>query len=385
MDYRGFDRTNYDISTLSFGCMRFADDETAAEAVRKAIELGVNYFDVAPAYGGGTAERRLGLGLRGLRDGVIVTAKSSPGNGGDGVGEDYSPETGFGIRSADQTRAQIERSMRIVGVDHLDVYHLWACHGDAVFEEAMKPGGFLEGVRKAQSEGLFEYVGITTHMDADGIIRYLSRFAFDVVTIPFHLRDTSRAKAVEYCAERGIGVIAMNPLAGGALAKQSPVLQRIATDLGFANMAEAALRFLISYPGVTSALNGITYADQAVEGVAAVSKGTISDETAETLRARVRELYENVKHFCTACGYCGDCPQGILIPQVLETYSSLLTPSTADVALDYLAARLASGAEGYDPSLCNACRACEEKCPNRLPVSDLMSAAAEKWSEARKG
>lgn len=382
MDYRLIERTGWQVSGLGFGCMRFADDDTAAAAVKKAVELGVNYFDVAPAYGGGTAERRLGLGLKGLdRSKLIVTAKSSPGNGGTGVGEQCTPETGFGIRSAAQARQQIERSMEIIGVDHLDMYHLWACHGDAVFEEAIKPGGFLEGVSQAREEGLFDHIGFTGHMDSEQLIRCLERFEFDCITIPFQLRDLSRVKAVEYCADHGIGVIAMNPLAGGALAKPSPVLQRIATNNGLASMTEAALRFLAYYPGVTSALAGCTYAEQVAEDAAAIEKGALAVELAITLAERVHELYANVQHFCTACGYCGECPQGVLIPKVLEIYSNTLVPSAADEAFEKLAELLAADPTGYDPSLCIACKQCEEKCPNRLPISDLMSQAAQVWPQ----
>lgn len=380
MDYKLIERTGWQVSALSFGCMRFADDETAAAAVKKAVELGVNYFDVAPAYGGGTAEPRLGLGLKGLdRSKAIVTAKSSPGNGGDGVGLEYNPQTGFGIRSAEQARTQIERSMEIIGVDHLDMYHLWACHGPAVFEEAIKPGGFLDGVSQAREEGLFDHIGFTGHMDSDDLITCLERFEFDCITIPFQLRDMSRIKVVQYCAERGIGVIAMNPLGGGAFTKPSPVLQRIATDNGLASMTEAALRYLAFYPGVTSALAGFTYADQVIEDAAAIGNGALSLDLAATIADRVHELYANVQHFCSACGYCGECPQGILIPKVLEVYSNTLVPSASDEAFEMLAERLAADPTGYDPALCTACKQCEEKCPNKLPVSDLMSKAAEVW------
>jgi predicted aldo/keto reductase-like oxidoreductase len=383
LDYRFVQKTGYNISALGYGCMRFVDDDTAAEAVKKAVELGVNYFDVAPAYCCQTSERRLGLGLKGLRDKVIVTAKSTPGNGGDGLGESCNPVTGFGIRSADETRRQIERSMELIGIDHLDMYHLWGVHSDGILEEAMKPNGFLEGARKAQSEGLFDHMGITTHADADSIIRYLDRYDFDTVTLPFHLRDTSRAKAVAYCAERGIGVIAMNPLAGGALTKPVPVLQAIAKSLGFESMTEAALRFLASYPGVTTSIAGIACADQAVEDAAAIEKGKIPEDISNELQARVQELYANVRYFCSACGYCGDCPQGILIPEVLELYSNMLVPSTADAAILDLAQKLAADPTGYDPSLCTACKACETQCPNKLPVSQLMAAASEMWPSKR--
>src|ERR1035437_2863957 len=91
--------------------------------------------------------------------------------------------------------------MEIIGVDHLDMYHVWACHGDAVFEEAIKPGGFLETAAKARDEGLFDYIGFTGHMDSDSLIACLERFEFDCITIPFQLRDMSRIKAVERSEE----------------------------------------------------------------------------------------------------------------------------------------------------------------------------------------
>lgn len=379
MEYRHVEKTGWDISTLSFGCMRFADPDSAAAAVKQAIKLGVNYFDVAPGYGGGTAESFLAGGLEGEdRSKLIITAKSSPGNGGDGIGE-YNPVIGFGIRTADEARRQVERSMGLLKVDHLDCYHLWAVHADIAFEEAIKPGGFLEGIVKARDEGLFDHIGITSHMDADGLIRYLEEFPFEVVTLPFHLRDTSRAKAVSYCAQHGIGVIAMNPLAGGAMASKSVALKKTVQGLGFDTPVEAALRYLISYPGVHTALSGITFADQAVENAMAVEKGNISHEVAKSLHERIHELYANVQHFCTACGYCGECPQGILIPQVLEAYSNLLVPSQVEEALEDLAARWASSPEGFDPSVCTACGACESKCPNKLPISQLMADAATRW------
>lgn len=382
MDYRPIGKTNLKLSALSYGCMRFADDDSAAEAVRKAIELGVNYFDVAPAYCGCTSERRLGAGLKGAdRSKLIVTAKSSPGDGGEGIGQNHRPDVGFGINSADQARAQIERSMEILGVDHLDVYHLWAIHSDAIFEEAMKPGGFMEGVVKARSEGLIDYIGFTTHMPADNTIDYLKRFDFDMITIPFHLRDTSRAKAVDYCAERGIGVIAMNPLAGGALTSSARPLQAIAEDLGCGSMTEAALRYLLGYPGVTTSIVGFTYASQVEEDVKLATQGGLPSDMMSVAESRVQELYANVRHFCSACGYCGECPEGILIPQVLEVYSNLLVPSVADSAMNGLLEKLSSDGAGYDPSLCVACKVCESKCPNKLPVAELMAAAKEKWPE----
>ena len=86
MQYRLVPKTKWNVSALSYGCMRFKDEASAFEAVNKAIDLGVNYFDVAPLYGMGTAEPWLGKAIAGRREGLILTAKSSPGNGGVSTG-----------------------------------------------------------------------------------------------------------------------------------------------------------------------------------------------------------------------------------------------------------------------------------------------------------
>ena len=381
MEYRHVEKTGWDVSALSFGCMRFADLPTGAAAIRRAIELGVNYFDVSPAYGG-PAEEVLAEGIKGLRDKIILTAKSSPGNGGDQLGE-YNPETGFGIRTADEARRQIERSMAVFGVDHLDMYQFWACHSDNVFAEGLKKGGFMEGVLRAHDEGLFDYIGITSHSESDDIIHFIqdSPYEFDMVTLPLHPIDAGRTRALQFCADKGIGVAAMNPLAGGRLGRRTPLFDRLAADVGAETMAQAALRYVAHTPGVTTALNGITYAEHADQGVAAMNAGALSGEGASRLAEKLTETYAavNVDNLCTACGYCGQCPKGIVIPRVLETFTDMRIPSTADPARHTLTEQLAAGAEGLDPSLCDACGRCESKCPNKIPVSRLMEAAAEVW------
>ena len=382
MEYRHVPKTGWDVSILSFGCMQFVDAEHSAAAVQQAIKIGINYFDVAPLYCGQNSETWLGQAIKGLRDKIILTAKSSPGNGGDDVGE-FDPENGFGIRTADQARTQIERSMDLLGVDHLDMYHFWTVSSDAVFDEGMKTGGFFEGVLKAKDEGLFEHIGMTTHADSETIIRFIknSPYEFDMVTLPFHLMDVSRAEAVEYCRQRGIGVMAMNPLGGGRLAKHVPLLTRLAEQAGALSPAVAALRFVAYYPGVSAALNGITYERHVDEGALAISAGPLEADACQQLQDQLAEAFKHVKgrNMCSGCGYCMPCPEGIKIPRVLPMFVDMQIPSSADLARDALADAIADGVEGLDPAACTACGQCEAKCPNNVDVSDQMAAAREIW------
>ena len=202
-----------------------------------------------------------------------------------------------------------------------------------------------------------------------------------MVTLPFHLVNAGRGEAIEYCRQRGIGVVAMNPLGGGRLARPVPVLVKLAGELGFGSPVEAALRFVAHWPGITTALNGITLAEHATEGVAAVAAGPIPADAQESLQQRLGEIYQSVhpRHLCSACGYCGQCPQGILIPKVLEAWTGMQIPSMAEQAGADARAHVEADEEGWDPSVCTACGECEAKCPNKIPVSELMAAAADAW------
>jgi hypothetical protein len=221
---------------------------------------------------------------------------------------------------------------------------------------------------------------MTTHSESAEIIHFIkdSPYEFDMVTLPLSPVNAGRGEAIEYCVSRGIGVIAMNPLGGGRLGRPVPILASVAASLGCQSMIDASLRYVAGYPGVTSALNGITLADHAVQGVKAIARGPLPGGVGEQLVARLGELYNSVnpRHLCTACGYCGQCPQGIEIPEVLDLYTGMLVPSLAQAARKAWDARIASDASRYAPATCTRCGQCEAKCPNKIPVSELMAAAA---------
>jgi hypothetical protein len=134
-------------------------------------------------------------------------------------------------------------------------------------------------------------------------------------------------------------------------------------------------------PGVTTALNGMSYIQHVLEGVAAVDKGPLGPEFITLLQTRLGEIYKhvNAKHLCSACGYCGECPQGILIPKVLEAYVGLRIPRIAEAARVELARQLGEAPVGFDPALCNACGQCQAKCPNKIPIIELMAVAKADW------
>jgi predicted aldo/keto reductase-like oxidoreductase len=173
----------------------------------------------------------------------------------------------------------------------------------------------------------------------------------------------------------------MNPLAGGQLGKTIPVFRELATRAGCETMVEAALRFVISQSGAVTALNGITFGEQATQGTEAILKGALPVEIQEPLLTELGELYATIpgNRLCTQCRYCGECPEGILIPEVLEQYTYLQIERMKSAAQVQIREMRAADPVGYQPAQCRACRQCEEKCPNRLPISDMMAHAASLW------
>ena len=93
--------------------------------------------------------------------------------------------------------------MRRLQVDKLDCYQLWAIHVPQLFDEAMKKGGWMEGVQKARTEGLFRHLGITGHADSKEIIRWVDSGLFEMITVPFHMMDLSRLEGIRYAQLQG--------------------------------------------------------------------------------------------------------------------------------------------------------------------------------------
>ena len=154
MKHRRLGKTGLQVSQISFGAsalggvFREVDEATAIEAVHTALELGINYFDVAPAYGGLRAEAVLGKALKGVpREDYILSTK---------VGKYTDPER-YGHDEFDYSRDRIRRSvtdsMGRLGVDHLDIVHLhdFDYQGQAHADQALGEG--LQALHELKAEG----------------------------------------------------------------------------------------------------------------------------------------------------------------------------------------------------------------------------------------
>ncbi|RRQ27250.1 hypothetical protein DK926_14125 [Rhodococcus sp. Eu-32] len=174
MQYNTLGSTGLKVSAVSFGTAPLGDmfgnaDETAAlDAVHRAVDAGINFFDSSPYYGQGLAERRLGRAVAGIRDEVLIGTKAGRNGAND---FDFSPS---GIRTS------LERSLELLGTDYVDVFQLHDIEFvslDGVFGDAYAELASL------RDEGKCRYIGMTgypmhtltravTETDLDVILSY---------------------------------------------------------------------------------------------------------------------------------------------------------------------------------------------------------------------
>lgn len=372
MNDTGFQFDNKALAALSIGCMRFPGRKAAAEVIHTCLENGVRYLDTSPMYcyqnEDENNETWVGDAIRGIREEVILSAKSSTGNGGNQIGE-YNPKHGFSITAADQVLKVIDQSLRRLNVEYFDVYQLWAAHTMEIYNEALKKGGWLEGVLKARERGLFRHLGITSHAGNEELIHFIDSGMFETITVPFHIMDISRLEAIRHARDKGMSVIAMNPLAGGFLGSgSSELLHQTLIKYGIESLPEMALRFCNAF-GV-SALSGMTSAEQARQNCAAVSKPRLEERQALALHQEFKQLLHHESFTCTGCGYCMPCPRGINIPDVLRSRNHYTVLGIKEA--EHRLKEWHRWNEGYKIEKCNSCGACENRCPNGVKVRALF-------------
>ena len=363
---------------MSIGCMRFPDRSVAAEIINKSAEYDVVYLDTSPMYcyksEEDNTETWTGAAIKGNREKFIVSAKCSPGNGGNEIGE-YDKARGFSVNSADKVRGQIEQSLKRLNVDYFDCYQLWAAHVPLIFDEALKPNGWMEGVLKAREEGIFKHLGITGHADSTEIKRWVDSGYFEMITVPYNIIDNSREEGIKYALDKGLAVIAMNPLVGGLMGGASEPLSQQMADMQVESAVDLALRYVVSIPGV-SALCGMTTVDHVSIDVKSVSKDLWNPDARNIVRDRLNTFMGSAENICTECKYCMPCPQDINIPGILSLRNYYNVLKLESAANEYRN-RYSWWGDSWKADRCVSCGVCESKCPNSLPISKLMNEITE--------
>ncbi len=216
MEYTQFGQTSLHVSKISYGTWQFGGDwghiesaqwDAGKATVQKALELGINFFDTAQAYGFGLAERMLGEALqpylKGLREDIVLATKGGLRMEGDQLLRDAS---------ADWIRQGVEQSLRNLGVDYIDLYQIHWPDPNTPFEETAST------LDQLVHEGKIRYVGVSNY-NVEQMRAFEQTRKLDALQPPYSLfRRDIEQDILPYTREHGIGVLVYGPLAHGLLA-----------------------------------------------------------------------------------------------------------------------------------------------------------------------
>lgn len=372
MIYKQYGNTGKRVSAVGFGGMRFdlsKSDEENAKLVLYAYEKGINFFDTAPGYSEKRSEKIYGIAfkeLRSERDKFFVSTKAMP-------------ET---ADTAAKAKDSCQRSLDKMGLDYVDFFYVWCVRKMMHYELAMMPGGEYQGLLDFKKQGLIKHITISSHLQGNEIKNILAQKEFDGVLLGVNILNFPyRWEGVQYAWENGYGVVAMNPLAGGVIPQNEEALSFLASEGETAT--QAALRFCISCPQITVALNGFTTKEQIDMAV------EVADQCEEFSQSDIDSVRENISHkmnaLCTGCGYCRNkCPKKIPVPGYMQVYNDKIICKYDDeqMAKQYdhhhkWGILVDRWAEAKD---CIHCHQCEKACTQHLNIIDRLEEIA-KWEK----
>lgn len=187
------------LSVIGFGGIVVVglEQKAAGRMVAESVEQGVNYFDVAPSYGKGEAEQKLGVALKPHRQKVFLACKTQR-------------------RDAEGARQELEQSLKRLHTDHFDLYQFHAVSKMEDAERILAPGGAAELFLKARQEGKARYLGFSAH-SAEAALALLDRFECDSILFPVNYVCWSQGnfgpQMLAKAKEKGVARLALKALA----------------------------------------------------------------------------------------------------------------------------------------------------------------------------
>jgi aryl-alcohol dehydrogenase-like predicted oxidoreductase len=173
------------------------EQKDANSIVAEAFDRGVNYFDVAPSYGKGEAEQKLGPALEPYRKRVFLACKTQR-------------------RDAEGARMELEQSLNRLRTDHFDLYQFHAVTTMKDVEEILAPRGAGEVFLKARDEGKVRFLGFSAH-SAEAALALMDRFRFDSILFPVNFvcyaQGNFGPQILAHAKEKGVARLALKALA----------------------------------------------------------------------------------------------------------------------------------------------------------------------------
>jgi predicted aldo/keto reductase-like oxidoreductase len=369
MLYRKIEKTGEELSVLGFGAMRLptkngrTDEKRAIEQIRYAIDHGVNYIDTAIAY---MNEPLVGKALsNGYREKVKIATKMPP----------------WSVNKTEDLDNMFKVQLENFNTDHIDYYLL---HGlNRSNWEKMKELDALNFLDKLKSEGKIINAGFSFHGEREIFKEIVDAYNWDFCMIQYNYLDEENQAGTEglkYAANKGLGIIVMEPFRGGNLTRDiPPEVESIWNQAEIKRSpAEWALRWVLNHPEVTCVLSGMNEEKHIEENLQIADESLPNSLTTDELIliGKVRDKYrELMKTGCTGCRYCMPCPSGVDIARCFEMYdtSQIFKENKLQTQVMYaLSLGVIDGSTPAYASKCIQCGKCEKHCPQELPIIELL-------------
>lgn len=362
-----------DTFKLGFGMMRLPHLEDGSndmpqicEMVDRFMAAGGTYFDTAYVYDDGKSEDAVKKAVveRYPRESYTICTKMNAWLGGP---------------TKEQTKKQLEISLKRTGVEYFDYYLLHAIQSNnlALYKEY----GLWDYVRRQKEKGILKHIGFSFHADPamlDQLLRELPDVDFVQLQINYadwHNPDVAARENYEIARKYGVPITVMEPVKGGKLADPIDPVKRILLKADpNASFASWAIRYTASMEGILTVLSGMSNLAQMDDNLSYMRDfKPLSDSEQEVIRRAQMALIEDQSIPCTACRYCTDgCPLNIPIPDIFSVKNGQ-THHTDSPSKDYAVVTQDRG----KASDCIGCGQCEGACPQQLPIIRYLKECAQ--------
>lgn len=364
IDRRMIPQFGCEISRLGYGGMRFpkngdeVDVEEAVKLLRKAYDMGVNYFDTAVVYHKGESEKIFGKAFEIYdRSSYYLADKMSI----------------WVCKDEQKMKDLFERQLKTLKTDYIDFYLVHSLNRNHY--QKVKEFHCVEFLQEMKRQGKIKHLGFSFHDTYPVFTQILNDYDWDFVQIQLNYLDWQNQGAEQLYRElekRNLPCMVMEPVRGGYLAtldeqRAKPFLEMEPNR----SIASWAIRWVESLPQVTVVLSGMSDMAQLEDNVAMMTNFEPMNEKELEAVAKVVEEIRKVNDIpCTGCRYCMDCPMGVDIPEIFAIYSRLkIFGKDKSFVEDYKEVM----ENGNGAEHCVGCQQCMNHCPQSIEIPDKLA------------
>ncbi len=361
---------------LGFGFMRLpmngneVDYDLTCRMVDCFLENGFCYFDTAKVYHDGKSEIAIQkcLSSRYPRERYLLTNKLST--------------TTF--NSKEEIRPVFEEQLKTCGVDYFDFY-LMHSQNKMLYDKYKKCEAY-EVALELKKEGKFKHLGISFHDTPEMLEQILTEYPqIEVVQIQFNYADyenpmVQSKQCYEVCRKFNKPVIVMEPVKGGSLVKLPQQAHEILAELHNGTDASFAIRFAAGFDNIKMVLSGMGSMEMVEDNVNSLKNfSPLNQKEHEALKKVCSILDSSNLIPCTSCRYCTKgCPKEILIPDLFACMNNKAVWKNWSAEYFY-GIHTQNNGKAKD---CIGCGACEEICPQKLPIRQLLQDVSKEFDQA---